>query len=127
MRFLFAIALLLSPLSVHAESLPPISVWKSATCGCCSKWIAHLQANGFTVTTHDVADLYNVKKTAGIPAELQSCHTARIGTYLIEGHVPAGDIKRLLQEKAAIAGLATPGMPQGSPGMETGRSGWRTA
>jgi len=95
-----------------------ITVYKSPTCGCCSKWVEHLEANGFTVKTEDVADISRVKSEFGIPSELASCHTAIIDGYLVEGHVPAQSIKRLLAERPQVAGLAVPGMPTGSPGME---------
>lgn len=97
-----------------------VTVYKSPTCGCCKAWVKHLQANGFSVTTHDVADLGPYKTANGVPAALGSCHTAKVGGYVIEGHVPANDIKRLLKERPAVRGLAVPGMPVGSPGMEQG-------
>jgi len=98
---------------------PSIAVYKSPTCGCCSKWIEHLEANGFDVEPVDVTDLRLVKSIAGIAPEQASCHTARIGDYVIEGHVPAADIRRLLSEHPEARGLTVPGMPQGSPGMES--------
>ena len=98
-----------------------ITVYKSATCGCCKLWVKHLEANGFTVKAHDVSNLTAYKKANGVPAALSSCHTATIGGYAIEGHVPASDIHRLLRERPGIRGLAVPGMPIGSPGMEEGK------
>jgi hypothetical protein len=98
---------------------PSIAVYKSPTCGCCSKWIEHLEADGFDVEPVDVTDLRLVKSMAGIAPEQASCHTARIGDYVIEGHVPAADIRRLLREHPEARGLTVPGMPQGSPGMES--------
>ncbi len=95
-----------------------VTVYKSPTCGCCTKWIAHLEANGFRVDAHDVADLTQVKLEHGIRRELTSCHTALVDGYVIEGHVPAEDIQRLLQQRPDVVGLAVPGMPMGSPGME---------
>lgn len=95
-----------------------VTVYKSPTCGCCSKWIAHLEANGFKVDAHDVADLTQVKLEHGIRRELTACHTALVDGYVIEGHVPAEDIQRLLQERPDVVGLTVPGMPMGSPGME---------
>jgi len=95
-----------------------IVVYKSPTCGCCSKWIEHLQANGFTVTAHDTDDLTPVKESYGITPELQSCHTAIVEGYVIEGHVPADVIRRLVAERPEVTGIAVPGMPMGSPGME---------
>ncbi|MFQ5938123.1 MAG: DUF411 domain-containing protein [Acidiferrobacterales bacterium] len=97
-----------------------VVVYKSATCGCCKDWIRHLEANGFAVKAHDVSDLAALKRQNGVSRRLASCHTARIGDYVIEGHVPAQDIKRLLAAKPNVKGLAVPGMPVGSPGMEVG-------
>ena len=101
-----------------APAGPTVTVYKSPTCGCCSKWIAHLQAAGFTVVAHDTDDVNAVRSSMGVPFRLGSCHTARVGNYVIEGHVPADLITRLLTEHPAIAGLAVPGMVTGSPGME---------
>lgn len=97
-----------------------VDVYKSPTCGCCSKWIDHLKANGFTVRGHDTNDLVSHKTRLGVPDGYGSCHTAQVGGYLIEGHVPADDIKRLLKEKPRARGLVVPAMPMGSPGMEAG-------
>ena len=97
-----------------------ITVYKSATCGCCKEWVKHLQANGFSVKAHDVSDLMAHKTANGVPLKLGSCHTATVDGYVIEGHVPATDIKRLLKVRPAVSGLAVPGMPVGSPGMEQG-------
>ncbi len=99
--------------------LPLVKVYKSPTCGCCNKWIGHLENNGFSVKAIDVPDVSNIKDWLGVPKHLSSCHTAQIGNYVIEGHVPAQDIIRLLKEQQAVGGLAVPGMPQGSPGMES--------
>jgi len=93
-------------------------VYKTPTCGCCSKWIEHLEENGFKVDSKDIPDVTPVKRMNGVPAGLASCHTAIIGGYFVEGHVPAEDIQRLLRERPDIAGLAVPRMPIGSPGME---------
>lgn len=95
-----------------------ITVYKSPTCGCCEKWIEHLEAGGFAVEAIDVKNVGQIKKKHGIPAELSSCHTALVDGYVIEGHVPAEDVRRLLEERPEIAGLAVPEMPIGSPGME---------
>ncbi|NNF59452.1 MAG: DUF411 domain-containing protein [Rhodothermaceae bacterium] len=95
-----------------------MTVYKSPTCGCCSLWGEHLEASGFTVETVDVDDINAVKQEYGIPQELSSCHTGVVDGYIIEGHVPAEDIVRLLDEQPEAAGLAVPGMPLGSPGME---------
>ncbi len=97
-----------------------VTVYKSPTCGCCSGWVEHMQAAGFQVQAHDVADVSPVKRQHGLPARLASCHTALVDGYVIEGHVPASDIRRLLAERPDVAGLAVPGMPMGSPGMEFG-------
>lgn len=97
---------------------PTITVYKSPTCGCCTKWIAHLRSAGFTVVAHDTDDLNGVQQAFGVPFRLGSCHTAKVGNYVIEGHVPADLIQKLLAEKSPVAGLAVPGMVTGSPGME---------
>ena len=99
-----------------------ITVYKSPTCGCCTKWVDHLRASGFNVTAHDTADMASVKAKLGVPDGMASCHTAVVSGYVIEGHVPAADIQRLLEEKPKVAGLAVPGMPMGSPGMEGSRT-----
>jgi hypothetical protein len=104
--------------AVEAD-LPLVTVYKTATCGCCSKWADHIEAAGFPVKTVDVTDLGAVKAEHGIPAAYGSCHTAVVDGYAVEGHVPAEDVKRLLAERPEAAGLAVPGMPIGSPGMET--------
>ena len=95
-----------------------IDVYKSPTCGCCVIWVNHLREHGFTVTVTDVPNVTPLKQRLGIRPELSSCHTAVVGDYAIEGHVPASDIQRLLAEGPRVAGLAVPGMPLGSPGME---------
>jgi len=99
-----------------------VTVYKTSSCGCCRLWVDHMKTNGFDVQAMDVssADVRAVSKAAGLPEDGASCHTAKIGNYVVEGHVPASDIKRLLKEKPAIAGIAAPGMPMGSPGMEQG-------
>jgi len=99
-----------------------VTVYKTSSCGCCRLWVDHMKSNGFDVQAMDVsaADVRSVSKAAGLKDEDTSCHTAKIGAYVVEGHVPADDIKRMLKEKPAIAGLSAPGMPQGSPGMEQG-------
>ena len=109
------------PLQARAQHAQTVTVYKSPTCGCCGEWVKHLQSNGFKVEAHDVADLDPIKQKLGVRPELASCHTATVGGYTIEGHVPASDIRRLLAERPKNAkGLAVPGMPVGSPGMETG-------
>ena len=97
-----------------------ITVHKDPNCGCCSGWVRHLQAAGFTVKAIDTAELDAIKTRLGVPADLAACHTAQIAGYVIEGHVPAVALKRFLAEKPNAAGLAVPGMPIGSPGMEGG-------
>lgn len=115
-----AIATLLAAISSPsaAEEDTQVTVYKSPTCGCCSKWVRHLEENGFSVETHDVRDVAPMKRANGVPERLSSCHTAFVGGYVVEGHVPASDVKRLLAERPAVSGLAVPGMPEGSPGME---------
>lgn len=97
-----------------------VTVWKSPACSCCGKWVEHLLANGFRVVVHETDDLAPAKRSHGVPDNLQSCHTAEIDGYTIEGHVPAAEVKRLLAEKPKARGLAVAGMPVGSPGMEQG-------
>ena len=94
-----------------------VEVWKDASCGCCGDWIAHMEQNGFRVTTHDTGN-NAVRARLGLPARLGSCHTALVGGYLVEGHVHADEVHRLLRDKPAALGLAVPGMPIGSPGMD---------
>ncbi len=125
-----AIALLVTGLAlavVGAQQPKPVqvSVFKTATCGCCSIWVEHLRANGFQVDAQNLEQdkLTAISRQAGVTSELGSCHTAKVGNYVVEGHVPAADIQRLLKEKPAIAGIAAPGMPAGSPGMEAGGRG----
>ena len=106
---------------VAAAALPPMTVYKSASCGCCKKWVEHVRAAGFAVTARDTEDIDQVKRAMGVPATLQSCHTAVVGGYVVEGHVPADLVRKLVTGKPRdVRGLAVPGMPQGSPGMETG-------
>lgn len=95
-----------------------VDVHKSPTCGCCAAWVVHLREAGFTVRVSDTEKLDEIKAARGVPRQAQSCHTAVVGGYVVEGHVPAADVQRLLKERPAIAGLAVPGMPIGSPGME---------
>ena len=116
LAFCFAL-LSTSPGFTAAQS---IEVWKSPTCGCCGKWVDHLEANGFAVTAKNTSSsmLDRIKRQAGIADKLASCHTAKIGGYVVEGHVPAEDIKRLVEERPDAIGLTVPNMPIGSPGME---------
>lgn len=106
-------------LAVAAEAtLPEVTVWRSPSCGCCGDWITHMQEAGFTVHDRVRADMHQVKARLGVPAQYASCHTATVGNYLLEGHVPAADVKRLVREAPTARGLLVPGMPIGSPGME---------
>lgn len=106
--------------SLAADGTESIHVYKSPTCGCCNDWIDHLEDNGFEVTATNTNDMGRIKADAGLIAGMGSCHTAFVGDYVIEGHVPADDIRRLLAESPKATGLSVPGMPVGSPGMEMG-------
>jgi len=97
-----------------------VTVFKDPNCGCCKEWIEHLRKHAFKVTARDTSDVSGIKRSGRVPQQLVSCHTAFVNGYVIEGHVPAEDIKRLLKEKPKVAGLAVAGMPIGSPGMEVG-------
>ncbi|MBA2683074.1 MAG: DUF411 domain-containing protein [Gemmatimonadaceae bacterium] len=101
---------------------PPVTVYKDPSCGCCRDWVTHMEKSGFTVTAHDDRDMDALKDHYGVPSGVRSCHTALVGSYVIEGHVPAADVDRLLKEQPKVAGLAVPGMVMGSPGMEGGMS-----
>ncbi|MDQ7990866.1 MAG: DUF411 domain-containing protein [Candidatus Dactylopiibacterium sp.] len=114
---LLAAALALASATLQAAG-PVVEMYKSPSCGCCHKWAEHMQKAGFTVKMHDVEDVGAVRAKYGMPDALGACHTARVGTYTIEGHVPATDIKRLLREKPRAVGLSAPGMPPASPGMD---------
>lgn len=105
-----------------AQRPTTVDVYKTPTCGCCALWVKHLQANGFTTRVTDLPDLSDLKKKHGVPARAASCHTALVNGFVVEGHVPAADVKRLLKERPPIAGIAVPGMPLGSPGMEYGNT-----
>ena len=96
---------------------PQVEVWKDPSCGCCKDWIAHMQSSGFSVTTHDSSNTA-ARARLGLPQKLGSCHTALVGGYVLEGHVPASDVRTLLSQKPKALGLAVPGMPVGSPGMD---------
>jgi hypothetical protein len=99
------------------EAGTAITVYKSATCGCCAKWVDHLRASGFAPEVHDEENMDAIKDEMGVPKGVRSCHTALLGRYLVEGHVPASDLRRLLSDRPAVAGLAVPGMPKSAPGM----------
>ena len=118
-RILASLFVLFTSTAMAAET---IEVWKDPGCGCCTAWVDHLKAAGFSVRTHEVNDMNAARAKNGVPQALGACHTARIGGYAIEGHVPAAEIKRLLRERPKAAGLAVPGMPLGSPGMEADRT-----
>ncbi len=106
------------PAAGTAKKLPQITVYKSPTCGCCTDWEVYLEKEGFEVISHERTNMDAIKKEYGVKSHLTSCHTGIIDGYVIEGHVPADDIKRLLKEKPEVAGLTAPGMPQHSPGMQ---------
>ena len=109
------ITLLSKPTPIMAQE---VVVYKDPSCGCCGQWVKHLRRNGFSVVVNNVDDMEPIKRQAGIPDTMESCHTAYVGDYSIEGHVPAVDIKRMLAENLAIKGLAVPGMPSSAPGMD---------
>ncbi len=116
-----ALGAILPRVSSAAGVAAPLTVYKDPSCGCCTKWVAHLKASGLTPVVKDRADMTSLKDSLGIPTALRSCHTAVAGKYIIEGHVPAADLKRLLATAPkGIVGLAVPDMPSGSPGMEMG-------
>jgi hypothetical protein len=106
-----------SPMAAAGDA---VTVYKSPSCGCCKLWVEHMRGAGFEVQTHDMLDVTPQKQRLGVPAQLASCHTAEVGGYVIEGHVPADDVRRLLAARPDAVGLAVPGMPMGSPGMEFG-------
>jgi hypothetical protein len=111
-------ALLATTAFSTAAAADPVRVYKSPTCGCCGKWVEHMRANGFEVQVQERDDLRLTKLLHGVPARLQSCHTAIVDGYVVEGHVPADVVRRLIEERPAVRGVAVPGMPMGSPGME---------
>ncbi len=105
-----------------AQTSDTVEMYKSPYCGCCGKWAEHMTKAGFKVKAHEVKDVPAMRKKLGMPDKLGSCHTAKVGNYLLEGHVPPDDVKRLLKEKPKALGLAVPGMPAGSPGMDVPNS-----
>lgn len=115
-----SLLLALLQLSLPALAAEKLQVYKSPYCGCCEAWVDHMRAAGFAVEVHDVEELTEIKQSHGITPDLASCHTAVLGDYVIEGHVPAQDVARLLEATPQAKGLAVPGMPLGSPGMEQG-------
>ena len=116
--FLATVLALVAVLAVQKTMAADIVVYKSPTCGCCGKWIEHMEKAGFSVDVENMSDVAPIKRELGVPGRMQSCHTAKVGDYFIEGHVPADLVKRLLADKPDIKGLTVPGMPMGSPGME---------
>ncbi|MCE9682869.1 DUF411 domain-containing protein [Halomonas alkalisoli] len=115
-----ALYLALAP-GTSTQAGPVVEMYQDPNCGCCTGWADHLKEAGFEVRQHKTRDMRSVKMEHGVTPELSSCHTALVEGYVIEGHVPAADIHRLLEEKPDVVGLTVPGMPHGSPGMETGR------
>lgn len=116
-------ALAAAPTLLRALTAPvKMTVYKSPSCGCCADWVTHMKANGFDADVKDMNDISAIKRSMGVPARLESCHTAIVGAYVIEGHVPADLVKKILTEKPAIIGLATPGMPADAPGMGKGKT-----
>lgn len=115
-------ATLLGSRAAVATGAPNVDVYKSPACGCCGKWVEHLRASGFNVTVNDIADVDAFRAKAGVPNALAACHTALVGGYVVEGHVPAADIRKLLAERPRALGLAVPGMPASAPGMDGTRS-----
>lgn len=121
---LWLLAVALAPASLRAGAPPAgpkspvVQVWKTPSCGCCGQWVAHMRQAGFTVEVTDLADVAPIKARHGVPRPLASCHTAVVEGYVVEGHVPAEDVRRLLRERPAVAGLSAPDMPPGSPGMD---------
>lgn len=107
--------------SAAASAAEIVDVYKSPNCGCCGKWIDHMKDAGFEVRTHNVMDVPLARKTLGMPERFGSCHTAKVGGYVVEGHAPAADVQRLLKEKPKAVGIAVPSMPPGSPGMESAK------
>ena len=109
--------------ALNAVNAPvKITVYKSPSCGCCGAWVVYMTKQGFAVDVKDMNDLTEIKRSLGVPVKLESCHTAVVGAYVIEGHVPADLVKKVLAEKPAIIGLAAPGMPADAPGMGTGKT-----
>lgn len=106
--------------AARAQLRPLVTVYKSPACGCCGQWEKHMRESGFRLEINNVADATPLKRKLGVPEALYSCHTATVEGYVLEGHVPAADVKRLLRERATLTGLAVPGMVPGSPGMEQG-------
>lgn len=119
-----ALAAVAAPTLAAAPAKPRVEVWKGPACGCCKDWVRHLEANGFSVVTHDDGNS-EARARLGIPVKYGSCHTAQVGGYALEGHVPAREVHRLLRERPQAVGLAVPAMPVGSPGMDGPEYGGR--
>ena len=116
-------ALVAAPALLRALGAPvKMTVYKSLSCGCCTAWVSYMRAQGFTADVKDMNDLSEIKRSLGVPVKLESCHTALVGAYVIEGHVPADLVKKILSEKPQIVGLAAPGMPADAPGMGNGKT-----
>lgn len=112
-----SLAFIAMPVAIAQGTRPVVEVWKGPACGCCRDWIQHIEASGFLVQSHDSGNT-DARARFGMPVKYGSCHTAKVGGYVLEGHVPAREIQRLLHEKPRAIGLAVPGMPVGSPGMD---------
>ena len=124
-RFVAAIAAAFAaPAVAKQHAAPLVEVWKDPSCGCCKDWIKHLEANGFAVRVFETGNAA-ARSRLGLPAKFGSCHTASVGGYVVEGHVPAREIQRLLKDRPAALGLAVPAMPVGSPGMDGPEYGGR--
>ena len=113
-----AFSLAIAGVPLAAQRGAAVQVYKDPTCGCCALWVEHLRKAGFTATVTDVDDMAAIKAKYGVPGRVRSCHTALVGGYVLEGHVPAEDVQRLLRQRPGIVGVGVPGMPIGSPGME---------
>ncbi len=122
LRQLALLTLASVPVMASAVEMHRLHVYKTLSCGCCALWVEHMNASGFSVEVHDVRDVMPYRERFGVPDAAMSCHTALIAGYVVEGHVPAADVKRLLGEKPGAVGIAVPGMVQGSPGMEQGKA-----
>lgn len=121
-HFILSFALAAAAPAAFAQATPLVEIWRSPGCGCCGAWVKHLQQSGFATRVHMVDDTSVMRRSLGIPDAMGACHSARVGGYAIEGHVPASDIRRLLAERPKARGLAVPGMPPGSPGMDVPNS-----
>lgn len=116
-RLMAGVAFLMTAPLIYAQGRPVVEVWKDPNCGCCKDWMAHMEKEGFMTVVHETGN-NNIRARLGLPVKYASCHTAIVGGYVIEGHVPAADIRNLLAQKPKALGLAVPGMPVGAPGMD---------